>query len=308
MLFRYLKSGYDKVRHALSHTRSMLGDRLRTLLGRKVDDELMEDLEELFYEADLGVKTSVQLAEHIRDLYKEDPSLDVEKALQEVQKQLISTLSSGQTDLNEAPQGSPTIILVVGANGNGKTTSIAKIAKRLRGEGKRVLLVAGDTFRAAAVEQLGLWAERVGVDIVRGQMNSDPSAVVFDALESARSRGHDVVLIDTAGRLQTKLPLMQELEKMKRTCRKIVPDSPHETLLVLDTSIGQNAIDQAKTFNQYTPISGLVLTKLDGSAKGGIVVSISQELHIPVKFIGVGEGEDDLQPFDASEFVQALFA
>ncbi|MCB1134924.1 MAG: signal recognition particle receptor subunit alpha, partial [Chlamydiia bacterium] len=241
MIFNLLKGGYSKVRTALSKTRSALGSRVRSLLGRTIDEDVLEELEEIFYEADLGVQTSIDLVERVRKHFEKQKGLSAEEALEDIRSYLVSLLSRGPSALGSAAEGQkPSVILVVGANGNGKTTTIAKLAKRLVGEGKKVLLVAGDTFRAAAVEQLELWAKRLDVDIVRGSMNSDPSAVAFDALQSAVSKGHDVVIIDTAGRLHTKTPLMQELNKIKRTCQKVVADSPHETLLVLDTSIGQN--------------------------------------------------------------------
>ncbi len=204
-------------------------------------------------------------------------------------------------------EGSPHVILVVGVNGNGKTTSIAKMAHRYQEAGKKVVLGAADTFRAAAIEQLEMWAHRLKVDIVKGHPNSDPSAVAFDAVAAGKARNADVVIIDTAGRLHTKIPLMQELEKIRRSCRKVVPDAPHETLLVLDATTGQNAIDQAQTFHKFTPLTGLVLTKLDGTAKGGTVLAIQKKLALPIKFIGVGEGAEDLQPFDAKAFIDAMF-
>jgi fused signal recognition particle receptor len=197
--------------------------------------------------------------------------------------------------------------LIVGVNGNGKTTSVAKLANRFKINKKNVLIAAADTFRAAAVEQLDIWAQRLKVDIVKGTSHSDPAAVTFDAVQAGKSRKTDVVIIDTAGRLHTKIPLMQELAKIKRSCQKVIPNSPHETLLVLDATTGQNAIDQAKVFNEFTPITGIILTKLDGTAKGGIVISIQRQLGIPIKFIGVGEGLEDLEPFDAQNFVNALF-
>jgi fused signal recognition particle receptor len=199
------------------------------------------------------------------------------------------------------------VMLIVGVNGSGKTTSLAKLAHLLHSAGKKVLIGAADTFRAAAIDQLELWAKRIGVDIVKHQSHSDPSAVAFDAISAAKARGAEAVLIDTAGRLHNKTDLMHELAKIRRVCDKVCPGAPHETLLVLDATTGQNAIDQANTFHQFTPLTGLILTKLDGTAKGGIVVAIQRQLGLPIKFIGTGEGIDDLQPFDPQQFVKALF-
>ena len=202
---------------------------------------------------------------------------------------------------------SPRVLLIVGVNGSGKTTSIAKLARAYQSEGKKVLLAAGDTFRAAAIEQLSTWSERLGVDIIKSKPGADPSAVAFDALTAAQARDCDIVLIDTAGRLQNKVDLMQELEKIKRVCQKVIPSAPHETLLVLDATTGQNAIDQATLFHQVTPLSGIILAKLDGSAKGGIILSIYQKLKIPVLWVGTGEGPDDLEPFDPATYADSLF-
>lgn len=305
MVFDFLKSSYNKVKSALVKTSSLLGSKIRSLFSGEIDDETLEELERAFFEADLGVQTAMDLTAKVKELHAKDPSLKGEDLLAEIRKEIVRMITpSAHT---QPPISIPHIIMVVGVNGNGKTTSVAKLAKRYQSDGKKVLVAAADTFRAAAVEQLSLWAERCGVDIVKGAPNSDPAAVAFDAVNAGKARNVDVVIIDTAGRLHTKLPLMQELEKIKRSCRKFIPEAPHETLLVLDATTGQNAIEQAKTFNRYTPISGLILTKLDGSAKGGIVVSIQRELNFPVKYIGVGEGIDDLEPFDPEVYVKALF-
>lgn len=219
--------------------------------------------------------------------------------------ELTKELKLSHNCINLSSSG-PTCLLVVGINGSGKTTSVAKLAKYYKNKGKKVLLVAADTFRAAATTQLDTWADRVGVDIVKGQMGSDPAAVVFDAMNAAISRGSEIIIIDTAGRLHVKTDLMNELQKIRRICAKIIPDAPHETLLVLDATIGQNAIDQAKTFNKFTPLTGIVLTKLDGTTKGGSGVAIQKECGIPIKFLGLGESFDDLQPFEAQSFADAL--
>jgi fused signal recognition particle receptor len=212
-----------------------------------------------------------------------------------------------ETPVRKEVEASPYIILVVGVNGNGKTTSCAKLAKKYQDSGKKVILGAADTYRAAAQEQISLWAERLQLPVVRGLPKSDPSSVVFDTLTSALAKKIDIAIIDTAGRLHTKTPLMQELDKIQRVSNKVVPGAPHETLLVLDATVGQNAIDQAKTFLKYAPVSGLILTKLDGTAKGGVVINIWQELKIPVKFIGVGERVDDLEPFEPEAFIKSIF-
>jgi fused signal recognition particle receptor len=218
---------------------------------------------------------------------------------------LLGQYPSGLTKI--APEQLPMIILIVGVNGNGKTTSVAKLSHLLKQNGQKVLVAAADTFRAAAIEQLDTWAQRLQIDIVKGSPKSDPAAVAFDAVQAAKARHCDVVLVDTAGRLHTKTPLMQELEKIKRSCYKASLSGPHETLLVLDATTGQNAIDQAKHFHKFTPLTGIILTKLDGTAKGGIVVAIQRELAIPIKFVGTGEQIDDLQPFDPKNFVENLF-
>ncbi len=231
-----------------------------------------------------------------------------EELIVAMRKEIVEILSKTPPEIAEIKEEErPFVVLIVGVNGNGKTTSTAKLANRFQEAGKKVLLGAADTFRAAATEQLEKWAHHLNIDLVKGNAKSDPAAVAFDAVTAAKARGADVVIIDTAGRLHTKTNLMQELEKIRRSCKKVNPHSPQETLLVLDATTGQNAIDQAKIFHKYTPISGLILTKLDGTAKGGIVVSIQQQLGIPVKFIGVGEGIEDLEAFNSEAFVNALF-
>lgn len=306
MVFRFLKSSFEKVKSALSKTRSFLGGKLRALFHSHIDSETLEHLEQLFYEADLGIQASRELTEKVKAIYAKNPSLGADGLIEEIRKEIVGLLKKTPTTFKEAKEG-PLVILIVGVNGNGKTTSVAKLAKKYRDEGKKVLIAAADTFRAAAIEQLAIWAKRLDVEIVKGAPNSDAAAVAFDALQAARARGIDVVLIDTAGRLHTRHDLMRELEKLRRTCQKIFSDSPHETLLVLDATIGQNAVDQAKIFHQHTPITGLILTKLDGTAKGGIIVNIHSQLHLPVKFIGLGEGLEDLEPFDPDNFAAALF-
>ncbi len=304
-MLKFLKSSYSKVRSALDKTRSTLGSGLARIFSGKIDEEALEQLEELFYEADLGVETAMELTEHVRELMKK--RVEADQLLPAIEEKLLSILTEKPTGFETAEAG-PTVALIIGVNGNGKTTSVAKLAHLFSSNGEKVILGAADTFRAAAIEQLTTWSSRVGVDIVKHQMGSDPAAVAFDAVTAGVARGVDKVLIDTAGRLHTKTDLMEELAKIRRVCGKVAEGSPHETLLVLDATTGQNAIDQAKTFHKFTPITGVILTKLDGTARGGIVVPIQRQLGVPVKFIGTGEGHDDLQPFDAKEFVSALLS
>lgn len=306
MIFSALKAGYQKVANALGKTGSRFGTALKGLFARgTVDAETLEQLEQLFFEADFGVALAQELTDKLKK--RRAKALSVEELLTEVHNDLVAELQRYPSALRWANKG-PTVVALVGVNGNGKTTSAAKLAKRWHDEGKGVLLAAADTYRAAAIEQLELWAERLAIPIVKGLPKSDPSAVVFDALSAGVARSSDVVIIDTAGRLHTKTPLMQELEKLKRTCAKVITGAPHETLLVLDANNGQNGIDQARTFHRYLPLTGLIVTKLDGRAKGGVVFQIQRELAIPIKFIGVGESPDDLQPFDAAAFCSALLA
>ncbi|MCB1113450.1 MAG: signal recognition particle-docking protein FtsY [Chlamydiia bacterium] len=304
MVFRLLKAGYQKVKNALQKSRSLLGDKIRTLFSGPVDEAKIEALEEILYEADLGVKIATELSEKIRKTLRKNPETSSEALIEVLKEDLLSRI---QLEKNEIELATPHVILVVGVNGNGKTTSCAKLAKKYQDQGLQVIFGAADTYRAAAQEQLELWSQRLQIPIVKGKPKSDPSAVAFDTLESTKAKGLKVAIIDTAGRLHTKIDLMRELEKIKRACNKVLPGAPHETLLVLDATVGQNALDQAKVFSEFTPISGLILTKLDGTAKGGIVIRIAEELKVPVKFIGVGEGIDDLEPFDPIYFVKSLF-
>lgn len=304
MVFRLLKAGYQKVKNALQKSRSLLGDKIRTLFSGPVDEAKIEALEEILYEADLGVKIATELSEKIRKTLRKNPETSSEALIEVLKEDLLSRI---QLEKNEIELATPHVILVVGVNGNGKTTSCAKLAKKYQDQGLQVIFGAADTYRAAAQEQLELWTQRLQIPIVKGKPKSDPSAVAFDTLESTKAKGLKVAIIDTAGRLHTKIDLMRELEKIKRACNKVLPGAPHETLLVLDATVGQNALDQAKVFSEFTPISGLILTKLDGTAKGGIVIRIAEELKVPVKFIGVGEGIDDLEPFDPIYFVKSLF-
>lgn len=299
---------FQRLRERLHKTRENFAERVdRIILGKKtIDADLLDDLEEVLITSDLGVKTSQILLQKISDKIKRQELKDPEKLREHLRDEIRDILSV--TAAPWQPEAhKPCIIMIIGVNGVGKTTTIGKLAHVMQQSGLKVMLVAADTFRAAAVEQLVLWGEKVGVPVIRQKSGSDPSAVVFDALDAAVSRDMDVVLIDTAGRMHTKVNLMEELKKVQRVIQKKMPEAPHETLLVLDATTGQNAISQVRLFNAEMGLTGLILTKLDGTAKGGIIVAISEELQMPVRFIGIGEGLDDLRPFDAGEFAQALF-
>jgi fused signal recognition particle receptor len=279
-------------------------------LRGKVDEELMESLEEMLLQSDVGVQTSCDIIEKLREEIRlnqiTDPG-DVQKTLEEIVRELLLKDYAMEINHMQITNQKPFIILLAGVNGVGKTTTIGKLAKRFTDRGKSVLLIAADTFRAAAIEQLSIWADRAGASIMKQQQGADPSSVVYDGIISAVNKKIDIVMIDTAGRQHTKVNLMNELSKIVRTIKKIVPDGPHETLLVVDATTGQNAISQAEIFNKATNLSGLVLAKLDGTAKGGIVIGIKHQLNIPVKLIGVGESLADLRDFDVNEFVNAIF-
>ena len=292
---------FKKLISPFSKIKSILGSKIKALFSKGIDDSTFEHLEQLFYEADLGSAIAFELADKLRLAAKKDNR--PETLLAFVKEELLKVFSP--TPLPSYTE-SPHVILIVGVNGSGKTTSIAKLASHFKKSGKSVLIAAGDTFRAAAVEQLETWAKRLDVPLIKSQMGSDPASVAFDAVNAAKARSADIVLIDTAGRLQTKTDLMQELAKVRRSIQKLIPNAPHETLLVLDATIGQNAIDQARTFHQFTPITGIILTKLDGSAKGGIGVAIRKELSIPIVWVGLGEGDKDLSPFNPNDYVNAL--
>lgn len=296
-------SGLDKTRHAFV-------EKVEDLFSRtsKIDEDFYEELEEILITADVGVNTVMTLIDDLRDEVKEQRITEA-TALQPILSEKLVHLLQGDADqsLNYASDGL-TVYLFVGVNGVGKTTTIGKLAHRFKGEGKQVLLAAGDTFRAGAIEQLEVWGQRVGVDVIKQQSGSDPAAVVFDAIQAARARKVDVLLCDTAGRLQNNANLMEELNKIYRVIRREIPDGPHEVLLVLDATTGQNALTQAKMFGEKTGVTGLVLTKLDGTARGGIAIAIRQELDIPVKLVGLGEQMDDLEDFDSEQFIHALFS
>jgi len=305
-MFTFLKTGYEKIKTALAKTKSSLSLRLSALFAKPLSEETFEELEQILFESDLGTQCATDFVSHLKQEMKKRPLTRIEEILPLFHTYALSLLETNTPPPLPQPV-SPYVILMVGVNGSGKTTSIAKLAYRLKKEGKTVLLAAADTFRAAAIEQLELWAKRLEIEIVRSKPGADPAAVAFDAISSAKAQGIDVVLIDTAGRLQNKADLMKELEKVKRSIAKTLPSAPHETLLVLDATTGQNGLDQAKLFHLATPLSGIILSKLDGSAKGGIILSIAKETKLPVLWVGTGEGKEDLAPFDPKTYVDSLF-
>ncbi|WP_447978059.1 signal recognition particle-docking protein FtsY [Candidatus Nitrospira bockiana] len=297
---------FDRLSAGLAKTRDAVRDSMNRLIGRGADPQVLEELEASLVSADLGIRTVERLIERL----KQGRGVDQNDVLSLVKSTILERLQAAEGEplsrlIERGPR--PFVLLAVGVNGVGKTTTLAKLAQREKAAGRTPLLVAGDTFRAAAIEQLETWAGRVGVDVIRHRHGADPAAVVYDGLAAARARGVDVVLIDTAGRLHTKSNLMDELRKIKRVLSRELPGAPHEVLLTLDATVGQNALAQAKQFHEAVGVTGIALTKLDGTARGGIVVAIAEELKIPVRLIGVGEGVDDLQDFKAKEFVDALF-
>ena len=304
------KGLFKRLQESLSKTRDSLVSRVDNLfLGKKeIDAELLDELEEILITADLGVNTTLELLDEIRSKVSRQELKDPQ-ALKLALKERILVFFEGYDDTEmQMPEDGPFIIMVVGVNGVGKTTTIGKIANKFVRSGQKVLLVAADTFRAAAINQLKVWGERVGVEVMAKEYGSDPSSVIYDGLDYASSKNFDVILIDTAGRLHTKVNLMEELKKIKRVIGKKIAGAPHEIMLILDATTGQNSISQAKLFNEAVGLTGLTLTKLDGTAKGGIVVNISHDFQIPIRFIGIGEKLEDLRDFDPQEFIEALFA
>lgn len=302
----------QKFTEGLTKTRDLLVEKVEDLVRRykKIDEDFFEELEEILISADVGVNTVMELIDELRGevrKHKIEDALDLQPILSEKLVVLLKNDEAQDAGLH-IEEGRLNVLLFVGVNGVGKTTTIGKMAHMFKQQGKKVLLAAGDTFRAAAIEQLEVWGQRVGVDVIKQQQGADPAAVIFDAVQAAKSRGVDILLCDTAGRLQNKVNLMEELNKVYRVLQREIPGAPHEVLLVLDATTGQNALSQAKTFEQSAGVTGIVLTKLDGTAKGGIVIAIRNEMHIPVKYVGLGEKMDDLQPFDPEQFVHALFA
>lgn len=299
---------FDKLKRGLNKTRENLTNKIEKLIigYADIDDDLLDELEETLIMADVGVKTTDKLMQAVRKGIKRKEINSPEDLKPFLQKEIENILTAGE-DTTKVAENGPTVLLVIGVNGAGKTTTIGKLSAYYRAQGKSVMLAAADTFRAAAIDQLEVWGNRTGAQVIKHEEGSDPAAVAFDAVKAAKARNIDVLIIDTAGRLQTKSNLMQELEKINRVIGREIPTAPHETLLVLDATTGQNAISQAELFTKAAPISGVVLTKLDGTAKGGVVIGIKSQLSMPVKWIGVGEGVDDLRPFNAADFAKALF-
>jgi fused signal recognition particle receptor len=297
---------FNKIKEGLKKTRNSITDGVNSIINSftKIDEELFEELEEILVMSDIGVATATKICDMLRAKIKETGIKDPQQ-IKGIMKQIMADMLGEDEGLRLDTK--PSVILVIGVNGVGKTTSIGKISAQLKNQGKNVVLGAADTFRAAAIDQLAIWAERAGVQMVKSVEGSDPASVVFDTIASAKAKNADVIICDTAGRLHNKKNLMDELAKMNRVIARELPDASVETLLVLDAATGQNAVNQAREFKNVTDITGIVLTKLDGTAKGGIVIAIKNELSIPVKFIGVGEGIDDLQPFNAKEFIEGIF-
>ena len=305
----FSKQEQAQLDEGLAKTKNAFFSKLGTaLIGKsRVDDEVLDELEDILIQSDVGVTTTLKIIEALEARVAKEKYLGSKALASILNNELIQILEVGDEQKEDQQAPVPYVIMVVGVNGVGKTTSIGKLAYRLKQSGKKVILGAGDTFRAGAIDQLQIWADRVGVPIVRQEMGSDPAAVAFDTLHSAIAQKSDVVLVDTAGRLHNKINLMNELSKVKRVMEKVVPDAPHEVLLVLDGSTGQNAFEQAKQFTAATDVNSLAITKLDGTAKGGVVIGIADQFQIPIKYIGVGEGIEDLQEFDPALFVQTIF-
>ena len=300
-LLERLKAGVQK-------TRAGLVDRIEDVISGKkeIDADLLEELESTLIAADIGIRTTTEILESIRQRVDRRMVADAGEIKQMIRQHLLDVLETSDRPMQRVTEP-PAVVLVVGVNGSGKTTTIGKLANRFKAEGHSVLLCAADTFRAAAIEQLEIWGGRTGSEVIRQSAGADPSAVLFDALQAAKARKVDYVIVDTAGRLHNKANLMAELEKMKRTAVKVIPSAPHEVLLVLDATTGQNGLEQARRFTETSGVTGIVLTKLDGTAKGGIVISIARELNLPIRYIGVGEKADDLLPFEPEQFVSSLF-
>jgi len=300
----------ERMKEAVTRTRENLSERIEEVvsLGKEIDQATLDDLEAILLSADLGTSTTHEILGKLREKANYKQIKDVDELKRLLKEEILAILAAVDSQPVSRVDGTPEVILVVGVNGTGKTTTIGKLAQVLRSDGKTVLLCAADTFRAAAIEQLEVWGQRTGTEVIRTKAGGDPAAVLYDALQAASSRHTDYVIVDTAGRLHTKTNLMAELEKMRRTAQRIIPGAPHETLLVMDATTGQNGLQQARQFTQWAGVTGIVLTKLDGTAKGGVVVAISREMRVPVRYVGVGEKIGDLLPFDPKDFVDSLFA
>jgi fused signal recognition particle receptor len=300
----------DRMKEAVTRTRENLSERIEDVVsfGKEIDRNTLDDLEATLIGADLGTATTREVLAKLREKADRKQIKNVEELKRLLKEELLAILNAANTTTVQRVDGMPEVILVVGVNGTGKTTTIGKLAHVFRSQGKTVLLCAADTFRAAAIEQLEIWGERTGTEVIRTKPGGDPAAVLYDALQAASARHTDYVVVDTAGRLHTKTNLMAELEKMRRTAQRLIPGAPHETLLVMDATTGQNGLQQARQFTGSAGVTGIVLTKLDGTAKGGVVVAICRELGLPVRYVGVGEKAGDLLPFDPKEFVDSLFA
>jgi len=300
----------DRMKEAVTRTRENLTDRIEEVVAfsKEIDRATLDDLEATLIGADLGTATTHDVLGRLREKADRKQIKNVDELKRLLKEELLGMLAAANNQPVQKVDGTPEVILIVGVNGTGKTTTIGKLAQVFRSQGKTVLICAADTFRAAAIEQLEIWGERTGTEVIRTKAGGDPSAVLFDALQAASARHTDYVIVDTAGRLHTKTNLMAELEKMRRTAQRIIPGAPHETLLVMDATTGQNGLQQARLFTESAGVTGIVLAKLDGTAKGGVVVAISRELGLPVRYVGVGEKVGDLLPFDPKEFVESLFA
>jgi fused signal recognition particle receptor len=301
---------FDRMKEAVTRTRENLSQRIEEVVsfGKEIDRATLDDLEATLIGADLGNTTTREVLDKLREKADRKQIRNADELKRLLKDELLAILDAANTGPVKKVDGIPEVILVVGVNGTGKTTTIGKLSQVFRSQGKTVLLCAADTFRAAAIEQLEIWGERTGTEVIRTKAGGDPAAVLFDALQAASARHSDYVIVDTAGRLHTKTNLMAELDKMRRTAQRIIPGAPHETLLVMDATTGQNGLQQARQFTEAAGVTGIVLTKLDGTAKGGVVVAISRELGLPVRYVGVGEKAGDLLPFNAKDFVDSLFA
>ena len=305
------KPGFlERMKEAVTRTRENLSERIEEVVAfsKEIDRSTLDDLEATLIGADLGATTTHEVLQKLREKADRKQIRNVDELKRLLKEELLAILEQGSSQPVQRVDGVPEVILVVGVNGTGKTTTIGKLAQVFRSDGKNVLLCAADTFRAAAIDQLEIWGQRTGTEVIKSKAGGDPSAVLYDALQAATARGCDFVIVDTAGRLHTKSNLMSELEKMRRTAQRIIPGAPHETLLVMDATTGQNGLQQARLFTQSAGVTGIVLTKLDGTAKGGVVVAITRELGVPVRYVGVGEKAGDLLPFNPKEFVDSLFS